>query len=174
MILIVGGVAGSGKTTVGALVAGNLHWEFADGDTFHSASNVEKMRQGIPLTDADRKPWLDVIAGWIDDRITHGECGVITCSGLKRSYREQLMSGRPHTRMVFLEASREELLRRLASRRHFFPEQLLDSQLAALEGPSPDEDVYVVSTAADANATADKILAWLDPPARQAECARLR
>lgn len=172
--MIVGGVAGSGKTTVGALVAGNLHWQFADGDRFHPTSNIEKMQAGVPLTDADRAPWLAVIAAWIDDRIKRGESGVITCSGLKRSYRYQLLHGRPQARMVFLEASREELLHRLASRRHFFPEKLLGSQLAALERPGPDEEVCVVTTGPDANATAGKILAWIDLPVHQPEDPGLR
>lgn len=174
MILIVGGVAGSGKTTVGSLVAGNLHWQFADGDAFHSAENIEKMHNGIPLTDADRAPWLADVAEWIDDRIKGDQNGVITCSGLKRSYRDQLLRGRKDVLMVFLEASRDQLLRRLVSRSHFFPEKLLESQLTTLEPPARDENVYVVSTATDANATADRVLALVEPRARQAGCVTLR
>ena len=136
MILIVAGVAGSGKTTVGALLAGRLRWRFADADTFHPEANVAKMRAGIPLTDADREPWLHTITDWMDERIAAGQSAVVTCSALKRAYRDELLAGRPAATMVFLQVSREVLERRLLSRPgHFFPEKLLDSQLAALEPP---------------------------------------
>src|SRR5207248_6915804 len=87
VIVIVAGVAGSGKTTVGALLAGRLGWPFADADTFHPPANVEKMSRGQPLTDEDRRPWLRAITAWMDERATAGQSGVITCSALKRSYR---------------------------------------------------------------------------------------
>ena len=129
MIVIVAGISGSGKTTVGALLAGRLGWPFADADDFHPAANVEKMRAGIPLTDEDRWPWLRAIGVWMDERIARGEPAVITCSALKRSYRDRLLVGRPGARMVFLAPTREVLARRLAARHgHFFPEQLLASQ----------------------------------------------
>ena len=122
MILIVAGVSGSGKTTVGALVAGRLHWRFADADAFHPASNVAKMRAGIPLTDADRWPWLQAITAWMDERIARREPAVMTCSALKRSYRDVLLDGRPEARMIFLSVDPEEIARRLAVRHdHFFP-----------------------------------------------------
>src|SRR5215475_6902645 len=108
VILIVAGVAGSGKTTVGALVAGRLRWRFADADTFHPEANVAKMRAGIPLTDADRAPWLRAICEWMDREIADGNSAVVTCSALKRAYREELLAGRAAT-MVFLMVSREEL-----------------------------------------------------------------
>ena len=128
MIVIVAGVSGSGKTTVGALLAGRLGWRFADADDFHPAANVAKMRAGIPLTDADRWPWLRAIAAWMDERIGHGEDAVLACSALKRSYRDLLLDGRPAARMVFLAPDREVLARRLAARHgHFFPEQLLST-----------------------------------------------
>ena len=95
MILIVAGVSGSGKTTVGAMLAGRLGWRFADADDFHPAANVEKMRAGIPLTDADRWPWLRAIDAWMDERIAAGESAVLGCSALKRSYRDVLLGGRP-------------------------------------------------------------------------------
>src|ERR1700722_10873341 len=91
MILIVAGVAGSGKTTVGALLAGQLHWRFADADTFHPAANIAKMHAGIPLTDEDRQPWLRAVSDWIDARVAAGEPAVITCSALKRAYRDELL-----------------------------------------------------------------------------------
>jgi gluconokinase len=145
VILIVAGVAGSGKTTVGALLAGRLRWRFADADTFHPAANVEKMREGVPLTDADRKPWLRAITGWMDERIAAGQSAVVTCSALKRAYRDELLAGRPSATLVFLQVSRTVLEQRLMARPgHFFPGTLLDSQLAALEPPAPDERVHTV------------------------------
>jgi gluconokinase len=164
MILIVAGVSGSGKTTVGALLAGRLGWPFADGDDFHPAANVEKMRAGIPLTDEDRWPWLRAIAAWMDERITRREPSVVTCSALRRSYRDLLLGGRPQARMVFLAPDREALDRRLAARLgHFFPEQLLGSQFDALEPPQPDERVLRVVPADDPAGTADAIMAILFP-----------
>ncbi|HLI36640.1 MAG TPA: gluconokinase [Streptosporangiaceae bacterium] len=164
MILIIGGVSGSGKTTVGALLAGRLGWEFADADSFHPAANIAKMRAGIPLTDADREPWLRAIAAWMDERIAAGEPAVVTCSALRRSYRDTLLGGRPEARMVFLLADRDTLVRRLAGRHgHFFPAALLDSQLADLEPPQPGEHVLVVTPEGQPGATVAKILAQLWP-----------
>ncbi len=164
MILIVAGVSGSGKSTVGALVARMLRWRFADADSFHSEANVAKMRAGIPLTDADRAPWLRAVAGWTDARIAAGESAVIACSALKRAYRDELLAGRPTVTMVFLQVSREVLDQRLATRPgHFFPEKLLDSQLRTLEPPAPDERVHVVVVDGDAGQTATKVIAVLLP-----------
>ena len=165
MILIVAGVAGSGKTTVGALLAGRLRWRFADADTFHPEANIAKMRAGIPLTDEDRQPWLRAVEEWIETRIADGQSAVITCSALKRAYRHELLDGRPAAMMVFLMVSRAVLDRRLLSRPgHFFPEKLLDSQLADLEPPTPDEQrVQTVLAEGDAPQTAAKIIATLWP-----------
>ncbi len=165
MILIVAGVAGSGKTTVGALLAGRLRWRFADADTFHSEANVAKMRAGIPLTDEDRQPWLRAVTAWIDARIAEGQSAVITCSALKRVYRHELLDGRPAATMVFLMVGREALDRRLTTRPgHFFPEKLLESQLADLEPPTPDErQVETVLADGDAPQTAAKVIATLWP-----------
>ena len=164
MIVIVAGVSGSGKTTVGALLAGRLGWQFADADDFHPAANVEKMRAGIPLTDADRGPWMRAIGAWMDERIARGEDAVVGCSALKRSYRDLLLAGRPEARMVFLAPDREVLARRLAARHgHFFPEQLLNSQFDALEPPAPDERVLTVVPADTPAATVDSIIALLWP-----------
>ena len=150
MILIVAGVSGSGKTTVGALLAGRLRWRFADADDFHPAANVEKMRAGIPLTDEDRWPWLRAIGTWMDERIARGQPAVIACSALKRSYRDLLLDGRPEARMIFLAVDREVLARRLATRHgHFFPEQLLGTQMSDLEPPEPDERVISVLQVGD-------------------------
>ncbi len=164
VILIVAGVAGSGKTTIGALLAGRLRWRFADADTFHPEANVSKMRAGIPLTDADREPWLHAITGWMDERIAAGQSAVVTCSALKRAYRDELLAGRPAATMVFLQVSRAVLEQRLMTRPgHFFPEKLLDSQLATLEPPAPDERVHTVLAEGDAAQTAATIIATLWP-----------
>jgi gluconokinase len=165
VILIVAGTAGCGKTTVGALLAGRLRWQFADADAFHPEANIAKMRAGIPLTDEDRRPWLRAVGDWIESRIADGRSGVITCSALKRAYRDELLDGRPAATMVFLMVDREVLDRRLCTRPgHFFSEKLLDSQLAALEPPTPDErQVLTVRAEGDAPQTAAKVLAALWP-----------
>ena len=163
------GVAGSGKTTTGALLAETLGWPFADADSFHPAANIAKMRAGIPLTDADREPWLRAVGRWMDDEIAAGHSGVITCSALKRGYRDQLLAGRPAARMILLEVDKDELVRRLTSRRgHFFHEELLDSQLAAFEPPTPDEHVRLVSEEGGPAKTVARIIALLWPEGRTA------
>ena len=150
VIVIVAGVAGSGKTTVGMRLARRLRWRFADADIFHPAANVAKMRAGIPLTDEDRTPWLRALTGWMDHLISAGQSGVVTCSALKRRYRDQLLDGRPAATMVFLEVSKDVLVQRLLHRPgHFFPEKLLDSQLAAVEPPAPDERVLTLPVDGD-------------------------
>jgi gluconokinase len=164
VILIVAGVSGSGKTTVGAMLAGRLGWRFADADDFHPAANVEKMRAGIPLTDEDRRPWLQALTAWMDERIAQGKSAVIACSALKRAYRDVLLGDRPDVRMVFLEVGREELARRLAARQgHFFPEKLLGTQLDTLDPPQPDEHVISVADAGDPADTVASIIAVLWP-----------
>jgi gluconokinase len=164
VILIVAGVSGCGKTTVGGMLAGRLRWRFADADTFHPEANVAKMRAGIPLTDADREPWLQTITDWMDDMIASGQSAVVTCSALKRAYRDLLLDGRPSATMVFLMVSPDVLDRRLTARdNHFFPEKLLASQLATLEPPAPDERVETVLAEGDPAQTAAKIIAALWP-----------
>ena len=121
MILIVAGVAGSGKTTIGKLIAGELGWQFADGDDFHSQASIARMRSGSPLSDADRFPWLALIGTWMDGEIAAGRSAVVACSGLARRYRAALLAGRDAAQIVFLEVSREEAQRRLHRRHgHFF------------------------------------------------------
>ena len=145
VIVVVAGVSGSGKTTVGAMLAGRLHWEFMDGDSLHPAANIAKMHAGLPLTDADRRPWLRAIEDWMDQRRAAGASAVLACSALHRAYREELAAGRPEVRLVFLRVSREVAAARLAVRHgHFFPARLLDSQFRDLEPPAPDEPVLVV------------------------------
>jgi len=144
--VILAGVSGSGKTTVGRLLADRVGWPFADGDSFHPAANVAKMAAGIPLTDDDRWPWLAAIGAWMDARIAAGGSGVVACSALKRRYRDFLRDGRPDVRLVFLDVSHDEDLARLRARRgHFFPAGLLDSQFADLEPPAPDEGALVLA-----------------------------
>jgi gluconokinase len=163
MIVIVAGVSGSGKTTVGELLATRLRWPFVDGDTLHPAANVAKMASGVPLTDADRAPWLRAIGAWIDDQVAAGRPGLVACSALKRSYRAELLAGRPAVRMAFLLIDREVAARRLAARHgHFFAAGLLGSQFADLEPPSPDEtNVVPIPVAGRPSDTADEIISHL-------------
>lgn len=140
MIVVVAGVAGSGKTTVGQLLSRRLGWMFADGDWLHPAANVARMRAGLPLTDADRRPWLAAITSWMNDVIASGHSAVLAASVLKRSYRDELLTGRDEAVIVFLSITREACdARMLARKGHFFREPLLASQFAALEPPRPDE-----------------------------------
>jgi gluconokinase len=146
MIVVVAGVAGSGKTTVGQVVAERLGLMFADGDSFHPAANVAKMRAGLPLTDADRVPWLAAITSWMDDMIATGQSAVLACSALKRRYRDELLSGREQAEIVFLAITRDEDEARVAARTgHFFHEPLLASQFADLELPQDEPRVHLVS-----------------------------
>jgi gluconokinase len=159
MIVIVAGVSGSGKSTVGALLAGRLGWAFEDGDALHPAANVAKMRSGVPLTDEDRWPWLQAVGSWIDQRIAAGTSAVVACSALKRSYRDVLRQGRPAVHIVILNVTRDDLSARMAARHgHFFPAQLLDSQLAALELPAPGEPCLAVPAVGSPAAVAEEII----------------
>ncbi len=143
-IIVVMGVAGSGKTTVGQALADRLGIVFEDGDSLHPAENVVKMARGEPLTDADREPWLQHLEEWMDGLLGSGASGVLACSGLRRAYRERLKDGRA-VNLAFLRVSRQVAADRLRTRTgHFFREELLDSQFAALEEPQPDEDIRVV------------------------------
>jgi len=145
MIVIVAGVSGSGKTTVGALLAGRLGWPFTDGDLLHPAANIAKMAGGVPLTDEDRLPWLQAIGALMDTDIAAGQPAVLACSALRRSYRDLLLAGRPAARMAFLDVARQVAADRLAARHgHFFRPALLDSQFAALEPPGADEPRVIV------------------------------
>jgi gluconokinase len=139
-ILLVMGVSGSGKTTTGSLLAGRLGWDYAEADSFHPPANLAKMAAGHPLDDDDRAPWLEAIGAWIDRTSAAGRPGVVTCSALKRSYRDALRSGRPQVRLIYLDADRETVSLRLTARTgHFFPSELLDSQYRDLEPPAEDE-----------------------------------
>ena len=145
-VVIVMGVSGCGKSTIGALLAARLRWEFEDADWFHPASNIDKMHSGIPLTDEDRWPWLDAVAASIDTTRRLGGHAVVACSALKRSYRDVLIGNRPEVRLVYLKGDETLIARRVAVRHeHFMPRGLLRSQFEALEEPGLDENPIIVS-----------------------------
>lgn len=145
-VLVVMGVSGSGKTTIAALLAGQLGWEFEDADDFHPPANVAKMHGGTPLTDEDRWPWLHAIAAWIDATRSTGRHGVLACSALKRAYRDILVGDRPDVRLVYLQGSKALIAARQAARlNHYMPASLVDSQFAVLEEPGPDEHPLIAS-----------------------------
>jgi gluconokinase len=142
-VLVIMGVSGSGKSTIAGILAGQLGWDLEEGDDLHPPANVAKMKSGEPLTDTDRWPWLDLVAAWITDHTTAGIPGIITCSALKRSYRDRMRG--PNVVFVHLAGSRDQIGERLAARTdHFMPPTLLDSQVSTLEPPGPDENTLVV------------------------------
>ncbi|WP_241847720.1 gluconokinase [Streptomyces sp. CB02009] len=144
MVLVVG-VAGSGKSTVGRLLAERLGWVYKDADEFHSDADRAKMAAGHPLTDRDRGPWLTAVGRWMGQMRADGRGAVVTCSALKRDYRDALRAGHREIQLVYLRGTRELLHSRLAARAgHFFPADLLDSQLEDLQEPGPDEHAWVV------------------------------
>jgi gluconokinase len=147
-VLVLMGVSGCGKSTTGALLAGRLGWPFRDADSFHPPQNIAKMSRGTPLTDADRAPWLAAIAAWIDERLKAGGSGIVSCSALKRAYRDAIAGSRAGVRLVYLKGDKDLIARRMAARLdHFMPPALLDSQFATLEEPGPDERPLVVPVA---------------------------
>lgn len=144
-IVVVMGVSGSGKSTVASALAQRQRWAFQEGDDLHPPANREKMHRGIALTDADRAPWLQSLEEWIDARIAAHESGVLTCSALKRAYRDQLSRGRPQLSFIYLRAGEALIAGRLKKRvGHFMSPALLHSQFETLEHPGDDEPVLVV------------------------------
>ncbi|HKP08522.1 MAG TPA: gluconokinase [Microbacterium sp.] len=145
-ILVLMGPSGTGKSTVGAMLSGRLGWPFQEGDDLHPAASVEKMRRGHALTDEDRIPWLELVAAWVDERRAAGEPGIVTCSALKRSYRDILR--RDNVTFVNFTGDaavvRDRMMRRQG---HFMPPALLDSQFATLEPPGSDERAIDVDIA---------------------------
>jgi gluconokinase len=136
MLVILMGVAGSGKTTVGRLLASKLGWRFYEGDDFHPRANIDKMQRGMPLTDDDRWPWLQALRDVIDTCLVQGTSAVMACSALKQTYRDYLIHGRDEVKLVYLKGSYDLLSQRLAQRQgHFMPKELLASQFATLEEP---------------------------------------
>ena len=160
--VVVMGVSGSGKTTVAVDLARRLGWEFAEGDDHHPAANVEKMRAGIPLDDADREPWLRDLAAWIAEREQAGTSCVLTCSALKRSYRDLLRTGNESVFFAYVDVPEAVLAERLAQRQgHYMPPSLLTSQLAALEPLQDDEPGITVSGTAEPGEVVEAIVAAL-------------
>jgi len=158
------GVSGSGKSTVAGLLAARLGWDLEDGDDLHPPANVAKMAAGHPLDDADRWPWLELVAEWIRKHTDAGRAGVITCSALKRAYRDVLRG--EHVIFVHLAGDREQIMRRMTARHgHFMPPALLDSQLEILEPPDHDERAITVSIGGTAAGEAAEIIRslGLDP-----------
>jgi carbohydrate kinase (thermoresistant glucokinase family) len=139
------GVSGTGKTTIAKELTARLGWPFEEGDSLHPEVNIAKMYAGIPLTDADREPWLARVAAWIDAQRAKKQPGIITCSALKRSYRQIIIGDRPEARLVYLRGGRDLIAQRLAGRDgHFMPPSLLQSQIDTLEEPGPGEDPLTV------------------------------
>jgi gluconokinase len=158
--IVVMGVSGSGKTRVGSMLAQKLNVEYADGDAFHSPANLAKMASGKPLDDADRWPWLDAIGQYL---ARHAELGaVVSCSALRRSYRDVLRRAAPDLVCVHLQGERDLIARRMATRRgHFMPASLLDSQIASLEPLQPDELGFTVDIVPPPEAIVDGIVVRL-------------
>jgi gluconokinase len=156
-VLVIMGVSGSGKSTVAGLVAGRLGWDLAEGDDLHPPANVAKMQAGQPLTDDDRWPWLETIAEWIRAHTAAGTPGVVTCSALKKRYRDVLRG--EGVVFVFLEGSKDRISDRLASRHgHFMPPALLASQFDALEAPTEDENFITLCVSATPAEEAQEII----------------
>ncbi len=155
MILILMGVSGAGKTTVGKFLAEKLGWPFYEGDDFHPAANIEKMRHGIPLNNADRLPWLQSLREFIERLMGKQQSAVLTCSALKTSYRQILSEGLREVRFVYLKANYEQIYPRLVGRKdHFMPPELLQSQFETLEVP---ENAIVVDASGPAEPIATAI-----------------
>ena len=161
-ILVIMGVSGSGKSTIAEELAARLGWPFEEGDSLHPESNVAKMHAGIPLTDADREPWLGRVAAWIDGQRAKKQPGIISCSALKRSYRQIIIGDRPQVRLVYLRGGRDLMAEHLAGRHgHFMPASLLRSQIDTLEEPDPSEDPLTVDVGLPVAQVADEIIRLL-------------
>jgi len=161
-LVVVMGVSGCGKTTVGRALASLTGWPFLDADTLHSSENVAKMAAGTPLSDADRWPWLGQVADWIAARVAAGEPGIVACSALKRAYRDRLREADPDLRLAYLSIDPDTLRERLAHRvGHFFPQRLLNAQLMDFEHPVADEHPIIVPSGQSPEGQAETILAAL-------------
>jgi carbohydrate kinase (thermoresistant glucokinase family) len=156
------GVTGTGKTTIAQMLAARLGWRFQEGDSLHPAANVAKMHAGIPLTDADRQPWLAHVSAWIDKQRAKQQPGIITCSALKRAYRQAIVGDRPEVRLVYLRGGHDLIADRLAGRQgHFMPTGLLQSQIDTLEEPGPEEDPLTIDLGPPPEALAAEIIRLL-------------
>jgi gluconokinase len=160
MIILVMGVAGSGKTTIGQLLAESLHWDFRDADDFHSQENIAKMRDGIPLTDTDRIPWLLAMQAAIQDWLQNNQNVVLACSALKKDYRQFLLFDEEHIKLVYLKGSLQTIQKRLKARQnHFMGEKLLQSQFNTLEEP---ENAIIVDVSQPPEAIMQLVIKSLD------------
>jgi gluconokinase len=161
-VLVLMGVSGSGKSTVALELQRLLGWKFQEGDDLHPPANVEKMRSGQPLDDADRLPWLRAIARWIDDRLAAGEPGIITCSNLKRAYRQITIGDRRGVALVYLKGEEGVIHERMVARVHrYMPPSLLRSQFETLEEPGADEHPVVVTIHSSVDDTVADLLSRL-------------
>jgi carbohydrate kinase (thermoresistant glucokinase family) len=161
-ILVIMGVSGVGKSTIADELAVRLGWAFEDGDALHPEVNIAKMHAGIPLTDADRQPWLERVAAWIGAQRTKKQPGIIVCSALKRSYRHIIVGDRPEVRLVYLRGGRDLIAAHLARRNHhFMPASLMQSQIDTLEEPDSDEDPLTVDVGPPAGQIAQEIIRLL-------------
>lgn len=166
-VLIVMGVSGCGKSTVGQALADALGWDFRDGDAFHPPANVAKMKSGAPLIDDDRWPWLDAIARYIDETRAADGHAIIACSALKRAYRDRLKGARSDVTFVHLAGSQDLIETRMAARKnHFMPLGLLDSQFATLEAPADEEGAITVSVAGAPGEIVNDVMARIGLRAR--------
>ncbi len=162
MIVVVMGVCGCGKTTIGRKLADRLDAAFIEGDDLHPAGNTEKMAAGFPLDDQDREPWLDAIAAKAAGLMSGAPCVVVSCSALKRSYRDRLRVADPNLKLVHLIGSRSLLQSRMIERRgHFMPAGLLDSQLATLQAPEADETAVNLNIAGQPDAIVEQAFAFV-------------
>jgi gluconokinase len=160
--VVVMGVAGAGKSTVGEALARRLGCEFRDADSFHPPANIAKMKSGVPLSDEDRWPWLQAIALWIAGRRATGQLGVVTCSALKRRYRDVLAGGQGDVRLVYLKGDMALIAERLGARQgHFMPPALLQSQFDALEEPTADEAAITIAIDAAPDEIVSRIVTTL-------------
>jgi gluconokinase len=158
-VIVLMGVSGSGKSTAGKRLATMLGWPFRDADSFHPQANIDKMSAGIPLTDADRAPWLAAIAAWIAERVRAGEPGIVSCSALKRAYRRTLLDGQTGVGLVYLQGSFALISDRMSRRKgHFMPLELLQSQFATLEEPAREEGALVVPIRLSPKKIAERII----------------
>lgn len=165
LVLALMGVAGSGKSTVALELQRVLHWPFQEGDDLHPPGNVEKMRSGRPLSDADRLPWLQAVAGWIDQRLAAHEPGIITCSNLKRAYRQITIGSRQGVRLVFLKGDEQVIQDRIVRRQHsYMPPTLLRSQFEMLEEPGEDENPIILMVNGSVGETVRELLGRLANP----------
>jgi gluconokinase len=159
LVILLMGVSGSGKSTIGAALSQRLGWPFQDADSFHPPANIAKMKSGVPLNDDDRWPWLAAIAHGIDACCAAGKPGIVSCAALKRAYRNRIVGGRQGVRLAYLRGDMGLIARRLQARKdHFMPASLLESQFAALEEPAADERPLVVSIDLSPRCVADTII----------------